>query len=307
MITTVCMNPSFDKTSMVRCLIPGEVNRLENTRCDAGGKGLNVSLTLQNLGVKTTCLGCLGVADETAFHTLLQPVSLCFHSFPLAGKTRTNLKLLDAETGLVTELNESGPPMDAKQLQRFISLLQKVAADSTYVVFSGSLPADCSEDAYQLCMHALPDKRCILDASGNPLLLGIQEKPFMVKPNLSELQTVFGKELRTLDGIRDTAYKLIRDGVQNVIVSMAKDGALFVDARHAIYAPALQVTAKSTVGAGDAMLGGILMGLEKGADMLTSFRYGVAAGAASVLSEGTQPLQYADFEMLLPQVTLREI
>jgi len=301
------MNPCFDKTSTVRRLVLGEVNRLENIRYDVGGKGLNVALVLQRLGVQATCLCCLGMADEATFGALLRLEGLYFHYLPLEGKIRVNLKLMDAETGVVTELNEPGPPMGAEQFSRFISLLQKEAAHSTYVVFSGSVPEGCGGDVYQRCMEALPNHRCVLDTAGDALLFGIRERPFLIKPNLPELQILVGRELRTLNGIRDAMYGLIKDGVHNVIVSIGKEGALFTDGEQALYAPALQVNAKSTVGAGDAMLGGMLMGLEKGADMQESFRFGVAAGAASVMREGTQPPQYADFERLLPKVSLREV
>jgi len=301
------MNPCFDKTSTVRRLVPGAVNRLENIRYDIGGKGLNVALVLQQLCVQVNCIGCLGTADEVSFNTLLRTTGLDFRYLPLEGKTRTNLKLQDAETGVLTEFNEPGPPMDAEQFVLFISLLEKETANSSYVVFSGRVPEGCGDNAYQHCMRAIANQRCVLDATDNSLLFGIRERPFLIKPNLQELQAIIGQELRTMDEIRNAIHGLIKDGVQNVIVSMGEEGALFTDGKHTLYSPALQVDVKSTVGAGDAMLGGVLMGLEKGADMGDSFRFGVAAGAASVMMEGTQPLQYSDFEALLPKVTLRKI
>ena len=217
------------------------------------------------------------------------------------------MKVLNLDTKAVTEFNEPGLSMDAEQLTVFLALLQSEAMDSHYVVLSGRLPIGCPDDTYQQCMAALQGKPCILDAAGNALTVGLKEKPFLIKPNLPELEAVMKKELKTLRAIRDAAMMMVQQGAQNVIVSMGKYGAIFTDGKHTLFAPALPVEARSTVGAGDAMVGGILMGLEHGEKLEDSLRYGVAAGAASVMTNGTQLITVSDFEALIPRVTLQEL
>lgn len=307
MITTVCMNPAFDKTGTVSRLQIGHVNRLEDIRYDVGGKGINVAIVLKRLGVEVSCVGCLGMADQNTFLEMMARDALPFDFLPLPGNVRTNLKILDRESRLVTELNEPGPDMEPNQQKHFLSLLNKQAQGSDYVVFSGRLPGGCAMPFYQQCMQALPGQRCVLDAAGAALLCGLKAKPFLVKPNLPELEEATGRELRTLRAIRDAALTLIKQGARHVVVSMGKMGALFTDGTKAFFSPAIPVEVKSTVGAGDAMLGGILMGLSRGESPESSFRYGVAAGAASVMTEGTQLLKASDFKKLLPGVTLQEV
>ncbi len=307
MITTVCMNPSFDKTATVEHLAVGGVNRLHDVRYDAGGKGLNVAVVLRRLDVAVNCLGCLGAADEQAFMDMVAAEKVDFRYIRLPGKTRTNLKVLDLTTNVVTEFNEPGLDMDAAQMDAFMALLTAEAKDSRFVVFSGRLPPGCGQDTYARCMQALPGKDCVLDAAGGALRQGLAAKPYLIKPNLPELEALMGRELKTLRSIRDAALEMVAKGARHVIVSMGKYGAIHTDGIRTLYSPALQVTVRSSVGAGDAMVGGLLMGLERSDTMDVSLRYGVAAGAASVMTEGTQLINVCDFEALLPKVTLQEL
>ena len=176
------------------------------------------------------------------------------------------------------------------------------------VVITGSLPPGCPEGTYRDLMHALEGKRCIVDTKGKELEHCAKEaKPFLIKPNLAELELTLGIELRTMRAIRDAALLFIRLGVEHAVVSMGAMGAMYVSTERTLFAPALRVETKSTVGAGDAMIGGMLLGLQQGKDPSTVFRYGIAAGAASVMTEGTQLIVPADFERLLDQVRIQEV
>lgn len=307
MITTVCMNPSFDKTATVDKLTDGGMNRLKDVRYDVGGKGINVAIVLKRLNVEVACVGCLGAVDELEFMEMMQKDCVSFRYLLLHGKIRTNLKIFDLETRAVTEFNEPGLTMDDRQMQEFLELLKTESADSRFVAFSGRLPLGCADDTYQKCMATVFGKDCVLDAAGNALLLGLKEKPFLIKPNLPELEGLMRHELKTLRSIRDAALVLVQYGARNVIVSMGKYGAIYTDGKRTLFAPALQVDVRSTVGAGDAMVGGVLMGLDKGETMEESLRLGVAAGAASVMTDGTQLITVSDFEALLPKVILQEL
>lgn len=307
MITTVCMNPSFDKTASVEQLVVGEVNRLRNARMDVGGKGVNVAIVLKRLGVPVGCVGCLGETDRETFLHMIEKEGVPFDYLTVQGDIRTNLKLVDEQTKTITEFNEPGHCMQEGELEAFLALLADRSRESEYVVLSGRLPLGCPETAYQRCMQAVSGKKCVLDAAGEALLHGIKEKPFLIKPNLPEIEAIMKKELRTLRGLRDAALFLIDYGAQNVVISMGKYGAMLVNPATTLFAPALMVESRSTVGAGDAMIGGILTGLYRGETLVDSFRYGVAAGAASVLTDGTQLVREHDFEALLPKVTVQEV
>jgi fructose-1-phosphate kinase PfkB-like protein len=157
-------------------------------------------------------------------------------------------------------------------------------------------------------MQALEGKKCILDTEGKELELGARAaKPFLIKPNLREMERTLGMELRTLRSIRDAAFLFLRLGVEHAVVSMGAMGAMYVSGRETLFAPALRVETKSTVGAGDAMIGGMLLGYQREGNMAKAFRYGIAAGAASVMTEGTQLIIPSDFEKLLAQVRVQEV
>lgn len=307
MITTVCMNPSFDKTASVDTLATGGLNRLRDVRVDVGGKGVNVAVVLKRLGVPVSCVGCLGERGRESFLQMIRQEGVPFDYLPMPGEVRTNLKLLDNSTRAITEFNEPGISMDSAQLQDFLTLLREKAGESEYVVLSGRLPEGCAEATYQRCLKTLEGKKCVLDCAGETLLHGVKERPFLIKPNLPEIEGIMKKELRTLRGLRDAALFLIEYGAQNVIISMGKYGAMLVSRTDTFFAPALMVEARSTVGAGDAMIGGVLAGLSRGESLAESFRWGVAAGAASVMTDGTQLLRRPDFEALLPKVTVQEV
>ncbi len=307
MITTVCMNPSFDKTASVDTLATGGLNRLRDVRVDVGGKGVNVAVVLKRLGVPVSCVGCLGERGRESFLQMIRQEGVPFDYLPMPGEVRTNLKLLDNSTRAITEFNEPGISMDSAQLEDFLTLLREKAGESEYVVLSGRLPEGCAEATYQRCLKTLEGKKCVLDCAGETLLHGVKERPFLIKPNLPEIEGIMKKELRTLRGLRDAALFLIEYGEQNVIISMGKYGAMLVSRTDTFFAPALMVEARSTVGAGDAMIGGVLAGLSRGESLAESFRWGVAAGAASVMTDGTQLLRRPDFEALLPKVTVQEV
>ncbi len=307
MITSVCMNPCFDKTAETDQVNVGDVTRLRNVRVDVGGKGVNVAVVLRRLNESARCVGCLGEENADRFLRMIAKEDVAFDYLSVPGEVRTNLKLLDRAKGVVSEFNEPGITLDAVQLEAFMKLLKEKSVSSNYVVLSGRLPGGCEANTYQRILQTLEGKKCVLDCAGDSLLHGIKEKPYLIKPNLPEMQAIMRKELRTLREIRDAAMFLISYGAQNVVVSMGKMGAVFVNEKKTLFAPALRVEAKSTVGAGDAMIGGMLTGLMRGGNLTEAFRFGVAAGAASVMTDGTQLVRKADFDVLLPKVTVQEV
>ncbi len=308
MITTICLNPSFDKTVEMDCLRLGEVNRIRKLRVDLGGKGINVAVVARRLGLDVKCIGIMGEDGSAELIEMMDREGLQHRFMKVPGRVRTNMKIcLKNEKG-VTELNEPGTQITRENLQTFIDLAREETKDSDIVVINGSLPPGCPEGTYRDLMMALEGKKCILDTEGAELELGAkQAHPFLIKPNLHEMEVTMGLELRTMRSIRDAGLLFIQLGVGHTVISMGNMGAMYIDHRKTLFAPALRVETRSTVGAGDAMIGGMLLGYEREGDMAKAFRYGVAAGAASVMTEGTQLIVPADFERLLEQVKVQEV
>lgn len=307
MITTVCMNPALDKTVTVDALQMGQVNRIRASRTDVGGKGVNVAVVARRLDMTAQVIG---IAGEDGLERIRQKLDMeqVGHAFlPVEGAVRVNTKVVSLDGSGVTELNESGPTMTADVLAEFFALARGKAQGSDAVVITGSLPPGCPAGTYRELIRALSGTRCILDVGGAELVLGVEARPFLVKPNHHELAAALRTELRTMADIRRGAQSLVDAGAENVVVSMGKEGALYVGAEGAFYAPEVPVEVHSTVGAGDALVGGLLYGLTKYGTMRDAFRCGVAAGTASVMTEGTQLIVPDDFHRLLGRVHIEEL
>lgn len=307
MITTVCMNPALDRTVTVSSLQKGQVNRIRNSRTDVGGKGVNVAVVARRLQLDAQVIGVAGEDGVERICAAMDAEGVRHAFLPVEGAVRVNTKVVSLDGSGVTELNESGPVMTADVLAEFFALAREKGQGSDAVVITGSLPPGCPAGTYRELIRALAGTRCILDVGGAELVLGVEAKPFLVKPNHHELAAALRTELKTMEDIRRGAQSLIDAGAENVVVSMGRDGAMYVGAEGAFYAPEIPVEVHSTVGAGDALVGGLLYGLTKYGTMRDAFRCGVAAGTASVMTEGTQLIMPEDFRRLLGQVRIEEL
>ncbi len=307
MITTVCLNPAIDKRANVNQLLPTEVNRLRNIHTMAGGKGINVAVALKRLGAELNCIGVVGEADERFFTRAMEYMGVDFRPITVPGNVRCNLKIVDDDSRCVTEFNEQGATVDAAALDKLTKELYVKAESSSIIALCGSLPPGCDADTYQNLMQIIPAKRWVVDTSGAPLRYALKEKPYLIKPNLAELKELMQTDLVSQEDIRHAAVKLCREGIKHVVVSMGGEGALLTDGTKTVFAPAVVVPVKSTVGAGDAMLAGILYGMEQGDDVFSALRYGIAAGAACVQNGGVEAFTYDEVMALLPQVTVTEM
>ena len=308
MITTICLNPCFDKTVSVDRLQPGQVNRILDTRVDMGGNSINVAVVASRLGLDVQCLGIMGENGAADLTAMMDREGLKHKFLTVPGHVRTNMKVCSLDGQGVTELNEPGTPLNTEQLASFTAMAEQETAGSEMIVLTGSLPPGCPEGTYRDLMKALDGKKCILDTEGKELELAAKgAHPFLIKPNLKEMEATLGIELRTMRTIRDAALLFIRLGVQHAVVSMGEMGAMYVSDDKTLFAPALRVDIKSTVGAGDAMIGGMLLGYQKEKDMARAFRYGIAAGAACVMTAGTQLNVPEDFDRLVNMVKVQEV
>ncbi len=307
MITTICLNPALDRTVTVDTLVPGQVNRILSSRTDVGGKGVNVAVVCRRLGLEAQVIGCAGVEGYAKLRAKAAAEGLGCEFHTVEGAIRVNTKVVPLDGSGVTELNEPGPSLTAEDLDVFFDLAIDQCRGSDFVVLTGSLPPGCPPDTYRSLIETLAPTPCILDVSGPALMEGVKAKPFLIKPNHHELAATVGRELHTLEEVRQAAHTFVDAGVRHVVVSLGGDGALYVGEEGCFHAPAIPVEVHSTVGAGDALVGGLLYGLVKYGTVKEGFRAGMAAGTSSVTTEGTQLIVPDDFMRLLSQVQIQEL
>ena len=306
MITTICLNPALDRTVTVDALIPGQVNRIRASRTDVGGKGVNVAVVCRRLGLEAQVIGSAGVDGYAKLQAKAKTEGIGCDFHTVEGAIRVNTKVFPLDGSGVTELNEPGPTLTAEDLDVFFDLAIEKTVGCDFVVITGSLPRGCPAHTYRELIRVLKVP-CILDVGGEALRLGVEAKPFLIKPNHHELAATVGRELHTMEDIRNAAQSFVDGGIRHVVVSLGKDGALYVGEEGCFYAPEIPVEVKSTVGAGDALVGGLLYGLITGGSMREGFRAGAAAGTASVMTEGTQLIIPDDFMRLIQQVQIQEL
>ena len=283
MIYTITFNPALDYIMNTGDINLGKTNRSNFEEIVYGGKGINVSVMLSNLGVENTAIafaaGFTGKELERALKS--KNINTDF-IYIKNGLTRINVKLPFVDT----EINASGPEIDFEALNEFYQKLN-VLKDDDILVLAGSIPKTLPENIYEEIMEKLQNKniKIIVDAEGTLLLNTLKYKPFLIKPNIDELSAIFNKKLENEDDIIKAAKALIEKGAKNVIVSMGDKGAYLVSENGEIYKEnAHKITVASAVGAGDSMVAGFIKGIE------TSLKYalklGSAAGAATASVNG---------------------
>lgn len=298
MIYTVTFNPAIDYVVMTDTIRPGEVNRANEERMYFGGKGINVSLVLSELGIKSRPLGFVaGFTGEAIEKGLLsQGIETGFVHLKV-GFSRINVKIKSDEE---TELNGRGPDIPDDAVKELFERLEMIK-DGDTLVLAGSIPPSLPSYIYEKILVHLEGRkiRTVVDATKDLLLNVLKYHPFLVKPNNHELGEMFGVKLETTEQIAEYAGKLRDMGARNVLVSMAGDGALLLDENGKIHTCGVcKGTVKNSVGAGDSMVAGFIAGSENG-DYEYALKLGTACGGATAFSEGLAKKD--DIERLISQ------
>ena len=286
MIYTVTFNPALDYIVRLDSLVTGGINRLNYEQVHGGGKGINVSIVLANMGIKSTALGFIAgfTGEEIKRQLMTRNVDFDFVQLP-EGFTRINMKI---KADVETEINGQGPDISEAKQQELYDRLDRLREEDT-LVLAGSIPNTLPDDIYERIMERLQGKgiRIVVDATKKLLMNVLKYRPFLIKPNNHELGEMFGVELKTDEEIISYAKKLQEQGAQNVLISMAGDGAILLTAEGKSYkSPAPKGKLVNSVGAGDSMVAGFLTGyIESRGDFEKAFRMGVATGSASAFSE----------------------
>ena len=282
MITTVTLNPAVDKTCTAERLIPGQVNRMQSVKNIAGGKGINVTKVLLQFGCQVCAMGFFGGYTGTFIEESVKNLGAECLFTHVAGETRCNTNIL-SEDGYVTEVLETGPVISEKELAVFVSEYKNVLEKSDYIVLSGSVPAGVPETIYKdlILLAKEAGKRVLLDSSGAYLKEGVSAVPFMVKPNVKELEVLTGRKLRSREEVIHAALTLAEKGIEHVMVSMGDKGLLYVCGQEIFFAKAPKVTAVNTVGCGDSAVASFVMSMLAGDEKEAVVKRAVAVSAAN--------------------------
>ena len=282
MIYTVTFNPSLDYVVQVDDFAVGEINRTRTESIYPGGKGINVSLVLQNLGLPSVALGFTAGFSGAEIERLLQEAGCrCDFIAVKAGYSRINTKII---SGAETALNGQGPQLSKAELAALFNKLRRLTQDDV-LVLAGSIPASLPDNIYEQILELLQPvgTRVVVDATGDLLLKVLKYRPFLIKPNHEELGEFFGRgPLLTEEEILAAAQRLQQQGARNVLVSRGANGALLLDENGKLHKQASpKGTLVNSVGAGDSMVAGFLAGYLQTQDYDAALRLGVAAGSAS--------------------------
>ncbi|HET1198858.1 TPA: 1-phosphofructokinase [Streptococcus pneumoniae] len=283
MIYTVTLNPSIDYIVRLDQVQVGSVNRMDSDDKFAGGKGINVSRVLKRLDIPNTATGFIGgFTGKFITDTLAEEeIETCF--VQVAEDTRINVKIkADQET----EINGTGPNVEPAQLEELKAILSSLTAEDT-VVFAGSSAKNLGNVIYKdlIALTRKTGAQVVCDFEGQTLIDSLDYQPLLVKPNNHELGAIFGVKLESLDEIENYARQLLAKGAQNVIISMAGDGALLVTSEGAYFAKPIKGTVKNSVGAGDSMVAGFTGEFVKSKDAVEAFKWGVVCGTATTFSD----------------------
>ena len=285
MIYTITFNPALDYIMVVPSCRNGEVNRTESEKIMAGGKGINVSIVLNNMGVENTALGFTSGFTGGAIENILADMNCKTDFIKLDnGFSRINVKI---KSDTETEINGQGPDISDGAVKKLYEKLDSLN-DGDTLVLAGSIPSSLSDSIYCEIMDYLKDKKLniVVDATKDLLVNVLKYKPFLVKPNNHEIGEIFGVELKTRSEVVPYAKKMQEMGAKNVLVSMAGEGAVFVGENGEVYeSEAPKGKLVNSTGAGDSMVAGFLAGYMEKQDFMYALKMGLSAGSASAFSE----------------------
>ncbi|WP_139488001.1 1-phosphofructokinase [Brevibacillus dissolubilis] len=302
MIYTVTLNPSVDYHIWLSSFSEGETHVVEREAKMAGGKGINVSIVLKQLGMESKALGFLGGFTGEFIRMELNAKGVSHDFIPVAGDTRINMKL---KTAHETECNGISPQIPEEAAAKLLKQLQALTAEDS-LVLAGSMPSSLPQYFYRQIIEQAAAKgvTVFLDSKGEALHQAIPARPFLIKPNHHELGDLFCVQIETPDEAIPYAKKLVEQGAQNVIVSLAGRGAIFTDGHVTYVAQVPKGEVVNSVGAGDSTVAGFLYQWQKTGDKLQAFRYGLASGSATAFHEGFCTPE--SIEELLPQVQITQ-
>lgn len=297
MIVTITMNPSLDKSTSVDKLVPEKKLRCAELVTEAGGGGINISKALKELGGDSLAVFPSGGLNGKALEGYLTEKAIRFRTIPISAETRENIVVRENSSNQQFRFVMPGPQMGEKEVEVCLQLLRQLDPRPTIIVASGSLPPGMPEDFFGRLADLAKEigAKYIVDTSGNPLLLAAQEGVYLLKPNMSELCSLSGREYIEGGEVAQAAMEVIRKGdCEVMVVSMGPAGALMVTNEGWQQVTAPIVKKQSTVGAGDSMVAGMIWQLSQGKPLREVVQFGVACGTAATMNPGTKLFKKED-------------
>lgn len=309
MILTVTLNPAVDKTLLIPEFTIDAVNRVQQVILDPGGKGINVSKSVQALGGDTMCFGVLGGETGTYILNALKDMGIKQDMVFVQTPTRTNTKIVDLVRGTNTDVNEAGSAVSEAALREVKQKLLSAAKPGDTVVIAGKNPPNTPDDLLAVWTRELKAAglRVCLDTVGRPMQLAIFEGPFAIKPNREELAELVGRELETDQEVIGAAKDLLQNGIELVCVSLGGDGAIFVTADETVRTVCPKVCVVSTVGAGDSMMAALAYAVQCGCSLQQIAQRATATATATVQIRGSQPAPLELVKEMMASVRVEHI
>ena len=311
MVLTVTLNPVLDRVVEIPDFGVARVNLVEKERVRvAGGKGINVSRVAKTLGEPTLATGWLGGRSAGFIKERLKKEGIASDFVPIKEESRLNLTILDPVTHSQTHLVEAGPRIFLSEIKRLEEKIGDLVKKARVVVFSGSIPPGVSENIYhsliRLAYREKEDIIPILDTRGEPLKQGLEARPFMLKPNKKELESLIGKSLESEEDLIHEARALVKKYVQLVVVSRGKDEVMVMEKKRLLMVSPPEIKPLNTIGAGDALVGGFAVGLSRGLSLKEMSALAVACAAASAEEGREKPLSFKRINQLKNKIRCRE-
>lgn len=306
MILAIALNPSLDRTIFLDELKVGDSNRVIRTETDAGGKGINLARIAAEMGANAMTVGYLGGGTGAFVRKVLEREEVPSKFIEVMGETRTNVCIETMRGDPPTMLNERGPHISGEQWAELQDLVQESAAASSWVALGGSIPPGIPAD----CMRTLAEiahsrgAKVLLDADGEAFVQGMRAGPEFIKPNIREAERYLARTIPDLESACEATAELHRDGTDIVVLSRGAQGAILCSQEGLFNAAPPKVEQRSTIGSGDSLVGAMLAALTQGLSLETSLRWGVAAGAATAMTDGASIGKKIDFERILPSVVM---
>ncbi len=304
-IVTLTMNPAIDTSSSVDYVVPDRKLRCKPPRFEPGGGGINVVRALRKLAGQGTAFYPAGGPTGQILRDMLERERVSHNPIPIEGWTRENFNLLNESTGQQLRFVMPGPSMTEFEWQRCLDVLMAIRPFPSYIVVSGSLPPGVPDDFYVRVAHLAKDRdsRIVVDSSGAALRRVVNAGVYLLKASLRELGHLAGQEITTEALQEEVARQLVERGLcEIVLLSLGAEGGLMVTAQGKERVRPPTVPVRSMVGAGDSMVAGFLLSLVRGGSTKDAFRYGVAAGTASVMNPGTELCELEATERLFEQL-----
>jgi 6-phosphofructokinase 2 len=307
-IVTLTLNPAIDKLSTTDKLIPEAKIRCSNPIYQPGGGGVNVTRAISKLGGKSIAVFPVGGHRGDLYEKLLLKEGIDFKAQKIKGTTRENFTVVETSTNRQFRFTLEGPTISLSEAEGCLDLIKKMEVKPDYLVSSGSLPHGLNEDFIRKIAQTARElgAKLIIDTSGNALKAAVEEGVYLLKPNVNELAALTGRETITAEEVDEVAEELIDAGkAEIIVVSLGASGALLVSKDGMKHIPAPAVPKKSTVGAGDSMVAGMILKLAQGESIIQMAQYGVACGTAATMNAGTELCKKEDADRLYQWIARR--